>query len=56
MTFQYAKGYKTRDAAELALENMMPEEISEGEHPKVEPYTITKDGKRVTRYAITLPY
>lgn len=51
-SYWYAYGYKTRAAAEIALEiaynagDVMP-----GERPRVEPYQ-TKDG--VTRYGIRL--
>ena len=49
-SYWYAYGYKTRDAAEIALEiayntgDVMP-----GERPRVEPYK-TKDG--ATRYGV----
>ena len=51
MTYWYATGYKTKDAALLALSDMMPEEISEAENPKVKPYK-ARNGKR--RYGIEL--
>lgn len=51
MNYWYATGYKTKDAALLALSDMMPEEISESEAPNVKSY-IARNGKR--RYGIEL--
>jgi len=48
MRYDYARGYKNRDAAQDALWEMMSDgEISEGEHPRIE-----KRGKNY--YVITL--
>lgn len=51
--FYYATGYKTREAAEMALFDLYADgEVSPSEWPLVERYT-AKNGK--TRYGITLP-
>lgn len=58
--YTYAYGYKTRERAELALEDMFAGgEVSEGEHPRIETYQI--DGhalelsrKSPIRYCITV--
>lgn len=52
--FAYATGYKTSDDAWMALENMIPEEISECEKPRVERYAATRGGKKVTRFAVVV--
>ncbi len=52
--FAYATGYKTYDQAWMALENMIPDEISECEKPRVERYSATRDGKKVTRFAVVV--
>lgn len=58
--YTYATGYKTRESAELALEDMFAEgEVSPGEDPQIEPArvaTIANGGvkSRVTGYIITL--
>lgn len=52
MRFTYSYGYRTRDAAEAALEDCFSSgEVSHGDSPSVEAYA-TQDGK--TRYRITL--
>lgn len=59
--FTYASGYKTREAAEAALEDMFAfDEVSECERPKVEGYdawVTPQAGQPLTtarRYCITL--
>lgn len=54
--FAYATGYKSHDAAELAIEDMIPDELSECDNPRVESYSATRksDGKQVTRYAVVI--
>lgn len=59
--FTYASGYKTRDAADAALEDMFAfDEVSECERPRVEAYeawVTAPAGHPVTtarRYCITL--
>jgi hypothetical protein len=52
MRFTYSYGYRTRDAAEAALEDCFSSgEVSHGDSPRVEVYA-TQDGK--TRFRITL--
>lgn len=51
----YACGYRTRQAAEDELEAMFAEgDVSPGEQPEVEPYTIRVAGKVYRRWEITL--
>lgn len=51
--YYYSTGHKTREAAEMALEEMYAlADVTEGERPLIEPYT-ARNGHR--RYAITLP-
>lgn len=55
--YHYHTGFRTRDAAEEALDDALAAgEISEGEWPKIEPYADFRqfDGGRITLYAITL--
>ena len=50
--YTYAYGYKTREAAEIALDDCMAgDEISECELPKISPYQNKNDERR---YRITL--
>lgn len=54
--FGYSMGYKSENAAYEAFWNMCNEgELSEHEG-KVESYRVRKDGREVTRYAITTAY
>ena len=54
MRYFYAT-YSTREKAEDALEDCYAaSEVSEAERPRIETYPTQKDGKRTTRYAITL--
>ncbi len=54
--FSYAHGYKSRAAAEAAIEDMLGDEISLSEDPRVESYLVTMKGtgETVTRWRISL--
>lgn len=44
-SFAYSTGYVTREAAENAIEYLVPDEISVSEHPRVKSY-MTSKGRR----------
>ena len=55
--YTYAHGYKSREAAYDGRDDLMSYgDISFAEAPEIEPYKALRksDGKRVTRYKITL--
>lgn len=53
--YTYSQGYRSRDAAELALDDAHATgDVLPGERPEIEAYSVTRDGRRLTRYRITL--
>ena len=53
--FMYAAGYVSRESATFALYDMINAcEMAEHGEAEIEPYKMRKDGKTVTRYAITV--
>ena len=56
MRYSYASGFKSRKAAESAIDDMMGDEIALSDKPEVEPYHVTMKGtgETVTRYRISL--
>ena len=53
--YLYSIGFKTRDKAEVALENAFAfSEICECNKPKIEAYTVTHTGEPERRYMITI--
>ncbi len=52
--FAYSMGYKSREAAIDAFNNLCAEGEMSPCEGRIERYTVCRDGKKVTRFAITV--